>query len=126
MPFVRIDLPVDTSASHRRAIGDAVQNALHAALDVPLEERFQVIAAHGPDGLVLDPRYLGIERSQAAIIVQVTLNRGRDAARKQAFFRAAVEALQREAGVRPSDVVISLVEVGREDWSFGDGQAQLA
>lgn len=126
MPLVRIDVPESKTTDERRRIGDAVQQALHEALGVPLAERFQVIAGHGPDGLSIDPGYLGIARSADALLIQVTLNRGRDAAKKQAFFRAAVAALEARAGVKPSDVVISLVEVGREDWSFGNGAAQLA
>ena len=126
MPFVRIDLPVGTPEHHRRAVGDAVQEALHRSLGVPLEERFQVVAEHAPGNLVIDPGYLGVHRSPGAVMVQVTLNRGRDAVQKQAFFRAAVEALDKRAGVRAADVVISLVEVGREDWSFGNGEAQLS
>ena len=126
MPFVRIDLPVGTPEHHRRAVGDAVQEALHRALGVPLEVRFQIVAEHASGSLVIDPGYLGIHRSSNAMIVQVTLNRGRDATHKRAFFRAAVEALEKQAGVRAADVVISLVEVGRENRSFGNGEAQLS
>jgi hypothetical protein len=29
-------------------------------------------------------------------------------------------------GLRPEDLVVNLVEVKRENWSFGSGEAQLA
>lgn len=125
MPLVRVDMLAGKSPELRAALGEAVQSALHGALDVPLEERFQVIAEHPPGGLVVDPGYLGVARSADAIIVQVTLNRGRDAAKKKLFATLAA-ALQAATGIRREDVVVSLVEVGREDWSFGNGEAQLA
>ena len=126
MPLTRIDMPAGKSPEHRAAVGDCVQEALHAALGVPREERFQVLTEHAPGTLVIDPGYLGISRSPDAVIVQVFLNRGRDAGLKRKFYAALAERLHARAGLRPEDVVVSLVEVGREDWSFGNGEAQLA
>ncbi|WP_091729208.1 tautomerase family protein [Nocardioides scoriae] len=50
---------------------------------------------------------------------------GRDTARKQALNAALAERLERECGLRPEDLVVSLAEVGRDDWSFGNGRAQF-
>jgi hypothetical protein len=36
------------------------------------------------------------------------------------------ERLQRELGVRTEDVFVNLVEVKKENWSFGKGVAQYA
>jgi len=36
------------------------------------------------------------------------------------------DLLHLEIGLRKEDVFISLVEVTREDWSFGNGEAQYA
>ncbi|RYB01683.1 tautomerase family protein [Lichenibacterium ramalinae] len=126
MPLVRVDMPAGRSPEVRAALGDAIQQALHDALGVPLAERFQVIAEHPPGGLVVDPGYLGIARSAEAVIVQVTLNRGRDAASKRHFHATLADALQAATGMRREDLVVSLVEAGPEDWSFGNGDAQLA
>ena len=126
MPLVRIDLPAGRPPADRVALGDAVQQALHDALGVPIDERFQVIAEHPPGNLLVDPGYLGVVRSPDAVLIQVTLNRGRDAGRKRHFFAVLADALHERVGLRREDVVVSLVEVGREDWSFGNGEAQLA
>ena len=126
MPLVRVDMPAGKPPEVRAALGDAVQQALHDALGVPLEERFQVIAEHPPGALRIDPSYLGVARSADAIVIQVTLNRGRDADGKRRFLAALADGLHAQAGVRREDVVVSIVEVGREDWSFGNGEAQLA
>jgi hypothetical protein len=44
---------------------------------------------------------------------------------KKAFYRRVAGDLS-ELGVRPQDVFINLVEVARENWSFGNGEMQYA
>lgn len=126
MPFVRIDLPRGKSPDYRRTVGDIVYEAMRATLNVPENDRFQVITEHGPDGLIIDPTYLGIERSAEALAIQVTLNAGRSVALKTAFYRAVADGLHARLGLRREDVFISLVEVPKENWSFGNGDAQYA
>ena len=124
MPLVRIDLPAGRSPEHRKGVADVVYEAMRATLDVPDGDRFQVISERAPGDLLIDPSYLGITRGPDALIVQVTLSRGRSVEKKQAFYRAVAEGLQARVGQRPEDVVINLVEVSPEDWSFGNGIAQ--
>jgi 4-oxalocrotonate tautomerase len=126
MPLARIDLPAGKPASYRRAVADVVYEAMVAILKAPKDDRFQVIAEHTRDTLLIDPTYLGIERSADALIVQLTLNEGRTVEVKQAFYKAVADGLHERAGLRREDVVINLVEVKKENWSFGDGIAQYA
>jgi 4-oxalocrotonate tautomerase len=126
MPLVRIDLPAGSTPERRRAIADVVYLAMRETLGVPEGDRFQVIAEHADEDLILDPAYLGITRTRQAIVVQVTLSRGRSVEKKQAFYRAVADGLYDKVGLRREDVLVSLVEVGPEDWSFGNGIAQYA
>ena len=126
MPFVRIDLPRGKPPDYRRTVGDVVYEAMRATLNVPENDRFQVIAEHAPGGLIIDPTYLGIERSAEALTIQVTLNAGRSVELKQAFYRAVADGLHARLGLRREDVFINLVEVPKENWSFGNGEAQYA
>jgi 4-oxalocrotonate tautomerase len=91
----------------------------------PLEKRFQIFTEHAPGNLVIDWTYLGIDRSADAIVVQVTLNKGRDTDVKWSFYRTLAEGLRERVGLRLEDLVVNLVEVKRENWSFGRGEAQL-
>lgn len=95
-----------------------------AELNVPKDDRFQVITEHAAAGLVFDPNYLGIRRSDDCIFIQVTLNSGRSVELKQHFYRAVADGLHNELKLRREDVLINLVEVNKEDWSFGNGEAQ--
>jgi 4-oxalocrotonate tautomerase len=83
-----------------------------------------VISEHSAADLIYDPRYLGIERSDRVVFVQVTLSTGRKPAQKRAFYRRVAELLAQSPGVRRQDVVINLVEVAWENWSFGNGEGQ--
>ena len=126
MPLVRIDLPSGKPAEYRRAMGEVVYEIIVDKLSVPKDDRFQVIAEHSPSDLVIDPAYLGIERSAEAVLIQITLNSGRTVEVKRDFYRALADGLHEHMGLRREDVVINLVEVRKEDWSFGNGEAQYA
>jgi len=124
MPLVRIDLPQGKSAEYRRAAADVVYTAMRTVLSAPADDRFMVITEHDADSLVIDPGYLGINRSPDALLIQVTLNEGRTVQLKKDFYRAVAEGLRDRVGLRTEDVTINLVEVPKENWSYGNGEAQ--
>ncbi len=125
MPIARIDLRKGKTPEYRRRIGQAVYDAMRS-VGVPENDRFQVIREHDADGLVYDPNYLGIARSDDFICIQITWNEGRNVDQKRALYRAIAEGLRDAVGLRPEDVFINLVEVKKENWSFGNGEAQYA
>ncbi len=126
MPMVRIDLMKGKQAYDRRAIADVVYEAMRSTLNVPENDRFQIIAEHDTRDLICDPNYLGIGRSTDCLLIQVTLNSGRNVEMKKAFYRAVADGLHDRLGLRREDVVINLIEVAKENWSFGNGAAQYA
>ena len=126
MPLVRVDAPDSRSAEDLAAIGDGVHRALVEAIGIPKQDRFQVLSRHAAGGLVFDRHYLGISRSDGAVFVQITLSVGRSVEQKKALFAAIVRNLGQRPGIRREDVFINLVEVVKENWSFGNGVAQYA
>jgi 4-oxalocrotonate tautomerase len=126
MPLIRLDVPESLPLESRRLAVDVVYDALRTELNVPEDDRFAVVCAHDSTGLQMNRTYLGIDRSERALIVQITLNTGRDAALKRAFYAAVAGGLRDRVGIRPEDVFISLVEVTPANWSFGNGMAQYA
>ena len=126
MPFVRIDLARGRTAHARRAIGEVVYRAMTDVINVPAGDKFQVIAEHAPEDLNVTPAYLGIRYSPGVVFIQITLNQGRTVEQKRAFYRRIADDLQGELGIDRQDVVINLVEVAKENWSFGNGEAQYA
>ncbi|MGH8061000.1 MAG: tautomerase family protein [Pseudoxanthomonas sp.] len=126
MPLVRIDLLEGKPDTYLATVGDVIYEAMRNTLNVPQDDRFQIFNAHAPGTLSIDRTYLGIERSDDCVIIQVTLNQGRSTEMKQAFYRAVADGLHAHLGLRTEDVFISLVEVAKENWSFGNGEAQYA
>lgn len=125
MPLVRISVLKGRDPRLLTDIGEAVYQAMTATLNVPAHDNFRVITEHEPGQLTYDPSYLQVERGDGIVIIQITLNEGRTVAMKQAFY-AEVARLLEPLGVRPPDVFINLVEVPKENWSFGHGIAQYA
>jgi 4-oxalocrotonate tautomerase len=126
MPLVRIDLQKGKDASYRQKAGRIVYEAMVAHTGVPQNDRFQIIAEHSADDFIYDPDYLGIHRTSDLIMVQIFFNEGRSVAQKQALYKAIAEGLSEQLGVRLEDVFITLAEVKKENWSFGNGIAQYA
>jgi phenylpyruvate tautomerase PptA (4-oxalocrotonate tautomerase family) len=124
MPLVRISLRAGKSEEYRRAIADGIHRAMVETLAVPEHDRFQIVNEHDADGLIYDPAYLGIQRSDDVVLVQITLSAGRKPGQKRDFMALAAALLAEEPGLRAQDLFINLVEVAWENWSFGDGKAQ--
>jgi 4-oxalocrotonate tautomerase len=124
MPLVRIDLFEGKTPEYRAQIGEVVYQAMLKTLNVPKNDRFLIITEHPKAGLHFDRHYLGVHRSDDWIILQITLNAGRTVEMKQRFYKAIADGLHESLKLRREDVVINLVEVGKENWSFGNGEAQ--
>jgi 4-oxalocrotonate tautomerase len=126
MPLQRISVVSGRDVAYRQAIADGVHRALVETCGVPPEDRFQIMTEHPPGSLICSPSYLGITHGRAPVFVQVTMNRGRTVAQKKAFYARLADLLAETGKVPRADVIVSLVEVGKEDWSFGEGIAQYA
>ena len=125
MPLVRIDLRKGKQAAYREAISRIVREAL-VSVGVPKDDRFHVISEHDSGNLIFDPNYLDIRRTEDLLIVQITWNEGRTVEQKKALYKAIADGLAATLSLRREDVFVALVEVKKENWSFGDGVAQYA
>jgi phenylpyruvate tautomerase PptA (4-oxalocrotonate tautomerase family) len=126
MPLVRISLMKGKQAGFGKKVGDAVYRTMMETINVPAKDNFQIITEHDKNALIYNPSYLDIPRSDGIIFIQVTLNEGRTVELKKSFYKTLAERLNKELNVRMEDVFVSLVEVKKENWSFGNGIAQYA
>jgi len=124
MPFVRIDLSKKHPETFAQQVGEIVYGALRQHLNVPEDDKFQVITKHDSNELVTPKSYLGIEYSEGIIFIQVTLNEGRTTEMKKVFYKAICDGVVEKLKVRPQDIIINLIEVNKENWSFGNGEMQ--
>jgi 4-oxalocrotonate tautomerase len=126
MPFIRISLREGKTEEYKKALADGVHRAMVEAIDAPAQDRFQVITEHPASGLIYDPTYLGVQRTDNIVMVQITLSTGRKLAQKRKLFKRMSEILAENPGLHPQDLMVNLVEVAWENWSFGNGEAQYA
>jgi phenylpyruvate tautomerase PptA (4-oxalocrotonate tautomerase family) len=110
----------------RSKIGQIVYETMVESINVPADDNFHIITEHDKNSLNYDPNYLEIHRTDGIVIIQITLNEGRTVEMKKAFYMQLAERLHKELGIRMEDVFISLIEVKKENWSFGNGIAQYA
>lgn len=126
MPLVRISLRKGKASAYKRAIAEHVYGAMREAFKVPEEDRFILIDEHDDVGFDYSASYLGIARDDDLVVIQITANNTRTLDQKKALFAAIADRLTREPGIRPENIFINLVEVPKENWSFGNGVAQYA
>ncbi len=126
MPLVQFYLRRGKSPEFLKSMADAVHQALVTAASVPEDDQFQIIHQLERESLIANATYGGVSRSEDVIIIQITLNTGRTLEVKKALYAEIARVLQADLDVRADDILISLVQVGREDWSFGGGRATYA
>ena len=128
--MIGISFPVRcwTAGWHwQRAMWQAYQNlqvASHSYIAIwhefaerPTSE-LESLAQHGLGLIVVGPRSARI----ALHAKDPTYRIARTS--KRAFYAAVANGLHKRVGLRREDVVIGLVEVNKENWSFGNGEAQ--
>ena len=122
MPLVRITLRKGRSPEFLRDASAAIHDALVAVANVPADDKFHIIEEVEADRLIAHPTYGGVSRGDGLIVIQITLNAGRTLDVKRALYADIAMRLASAVDVRPDDVLVSLVEVTKENWSFGGGR----
>ncbi|WP_413540068.1 tautomerase family protein [Aerococcus viridans] len=126
MPLVRIDLLEGNSAEFKTQLGELVYESMLETIGIPEEDKFVVVNDLKAEELIFSNNYLGVERTEGIVIIQITMNEGRTTEVKKALYKTVADKLNNQLDIRKEDVFINLVEVNKENWSFGNGIAQYA
>ncbi len=126
MPLTHVALRAGKSEAYRQAIFDGLYRAMRETFNVPEDDQFMTATEHGAASFRYSATYLGIERSDDLVLIQITANAGRTVEQKKALYARIAELLGENPGIRAGDVFVNLVEVAKENWSFGNGLAQYA
>lgn len=117
MPTVQIDLRRDLFEEKGTAISRAIHRGLIEGLDMPADDLFQVFRPHDDGEIVFSPEFGGVDRRDL-VLLRVTMVHMFPADTKRAMYAALVRHLE-AAGLRRDDLLVSVVEVGFEDWYAG-------
>jgi len=126
MPLIRISLRAGKPANYRQAIAENIYESLRETFNVPENDFFATVDELQPRDFIYDRKYFNIERSDDLVLIQLTVSNTRTVEQKKALYRRIVERLGKTPGLRPQDIFLNLLEVAKENWSFGNGEAQYA
>ena len=126
MPLVRIDLNKSYTQESSKQIGEIVYSAMEEEINVPKDDKFQIITRHETSELNIPDSYLGIKYTEGLIIIQISLNKGRSIELKKKLYKRIADDINSKLKIRKEDIFIGLIEVDKENWSFGNGEAQYA
>jgi 4-oxalocrotonate tautomerase len=124
VPVTRIAIREGKSSEYKQALMDEIYEAMRETVGIKDGDRFMAITEHGEDEFAYGS-FLGIDRSDDLVQVQVFWAPGKAVEAKLAMYRRIVERLGDNPGIRPADVLISVVETAAENWSFGNGETQF-
>lgn len=126
MPLIHIAMRAGKPAAYKQAIFDTLYWAMRETFNVPEDDQFMTITEHDAANFRYSPSYLGVARSDDVVFIQITANNTRTLEQKKALFQRIAQLLGESPGLRPEDVFVNIVEVAKENWSFGHGLAQYA
>ncbi|ADP17500.1 tautomerase enzyme family protein [Achromobacter xylosoxidans A8] len=126
MPLVHVSLRAGKPQAYRQAIFDNIYLAMRETFNVPEDDQFMTMTEHDASNFRYSPTYMDVARSDDLVYIQITANNTRSLEQKKALFQRIAQRLGDDPGLRPEDVFVNLVEVAKENWSFGHGLAQYA
>jgi len=126
MPLTRVSMLKGKPPEYRRAILDSLYQAMREIFEIPEDDRFMVIEELEPENFSYGKAYLGIARDDDLVLIQIVVNNTRGPDKKKALYARIAELLAKSPGIRPENVLVNLVDVPKENWSFGMGLAQYA
>ncbi|EXJ81971.1 hypothetical protein A1O1_08038 [Capronia coronata CBS 617.96] len=125
MPLVKIDMIKGVrSPAEVRKVADVVQDVMLSTFNAPPRDRYQIVTQHEPYEIICEDTNLGLTRSEQLIVIQI-FQQGRSTEVKQATYKELARKLEEECGVKGNDLIISVAQNTKEDWSFGMGRAQF-
>jgi phenylpyruvate tautomerase PptA (4-oxalocrotonate tautomerase family) len=124
MPLVRIDVQKGRTPDELRKLADTIQEVMLDVFAAPPGDRYQIITEHDSGQIIAEDTGLGLERTDGIVIIQI-FQQGRSTEQKVAAYAELAKRLEAGCGVRPEDLIISVVANRHVDWSFGLGRAQF-
>jgi phenylpyruvate tautomerase PptA (4-oxalocrotonate tautomerase family) len=124
MPLLRFDVIEGRSPKELKKMLDAAHHAMVEAFQVPVSDRYQIVHQHPAHEMIIEDTGLGYPRTKQVVVISI-VSKERTSAQKERLYKLLAERLQQECGIEPTDVMVSIVENGQADWSFGAGRAQF-
>jgi len=110
------------SSEEKRGLADALNLALHEAMDTPMEDRFIIITEHREDEFFIHPTFPDMKRSEKRMLVTVTTSISRTVEQKRNLAELVTRYAVEKAGVSQDDISLLIYAIPLENMSFGAGK----
>ncbi|MGV6875806.1 tautomerase family protein [Pseudochelatococcus sp. B33] len=124
MPLLRFNMLEGRTDAETSGLLEAAHTAVVAAFNVSKGNWYQIVSEYKPGRIHALDIGLGISRTEKLIIVEVT-SRARPEGQKKAFSDLLCAQLKKTCDLDSSDIIVTFVENGDANWSFGHGRAQF-
>ena len=123
MPTFHAHIPAQKfSSEEKRALADALNLALHEAMNTPMDDRFVIISEHKDDEFFIHPTFPGVERSDKRMVVTVTFGTSRTLEQKRKLAELVTRYAVEKVGVSQDDISLMMYAIPLENMSFGGGK----
>ena len=123
MPTFHAHIPAQKfSSEEKRALADALNLALHEAMNTPMDDRFVIISEHKDDEFFIHPTFPGMERSDKRMVVTVTFGTSRTLEQKRKLAELVTRYAVEKVGVNQDDISLMMYAIPLENMSFGAGK----
>lgn len=123
MPTFHAHIPAQKfSSEEKRALADALNLALHEAMDTPMDDRFVIISEHKDDEFFIHPTFPAMERSDKRMVITVTFGTSRTVEQKRKLAELVTRYAVEEVGVSKDDISLMMYAIPLENMSFGGGK----
>ncbi len=112
------------SKKYKEKLAEGIYQSLRETFDVPKKDKFIVIHEHSKDNFFYGENYLDLKKTDDLVILQVFANNTRTIEMKQSLYQSITKKLGLQLALDKENLLIGIVEVGKENWSFGNGVAQ--
>lgn len=129
MPFVKIYHDTELSNNETRLISDCIHEALKKHFDIPEKDKFHLFLNDSPQDFIYDKEYLlskGLVRTSPPLYIDILCGDGRTANQKRELFYQIAQSISQMSTIKIEHIFITLKETSRDNWSFGEGLAQLS
>jgi phenylpyruvate tautomerase PptA (4-oxalocrotonate tautomerase family) len=117
MPLVKIEMREGRTAAAKKALLDAVHDALVEAFEIPDSDRQQRIVEYPAEAFELPPG-----KSSDHLLLTIDAFPGRSARAKRELYAGIVGRFE-NLGVDPLDVLIVINEIPLQNWGIRGGQS---
>ena len=100
-------------SQYKAALSNAIHQSIVDALSFPVDKKFHRIIALEPDDFIFPA-----DRSDKYTIIEISMFDGRSVDAKKALIRALFANIERECGIKPHDVEITITETPKVNWGI--------